>query len=156
MITEQQINDLLNKKRSLLMLVPTHAYDQKHYKILFEEHHTWYQIVMSLSENLSGSKKRAKQFDWKCDLSLSFLATLWMYQKGRCALTGQPMDYASGSQVNKNPYRTSIDRIDNSKGYVRGNVRLLTHWANNAKSTWGDDIFETFVKTANEVLTENA
>jgi hypothetical protein len=34
MITEQQINDLLNKKRSLLMLVPTHAYDQKHYKIL--------------------------------------------------------------------------------------------------------------------------
>jgi hypothetical protein len=28
---------------------------------------------------------------------------------------------------------------------VRDNVRLLTHWANNAKSTWGDDLFDDMI-----------
>ena len=156
MITEQQLDDLLANKRTLLRLVPSHAYDQTHYKLLSDKYPMWYQIVMSLSVNLSGSKKRAKQFDWKCDLSLAYLATLWMNQRGRCALTGQPLDYASGSQTDKNPYRASVDRIDNNKGYVVGNVRLLTHWANNAKSTWPDDVFEKFVKTANNTLVEHA
>jgi len=146
MITEQQLDNLLANKRTLLRLVPSHAYDQTHYKLLSDKYPMWYQIVMSLSVNLSGSKKRAKQFDWKCDLSLAYLATLWMNQRGRCALTGQPLDYASGSQTDKNPHRASVDRIDNNKGYVVGNVRLLTHWANNAKSTWDDDLFEDMIR----------
>jgi hypothetical protein len=59
------------------------------------------------------------------------------------------LEYESGDLQNKNPYRTSVDRIDNNRGYVQGNVRLLTHWANNAKSTWPDETFNKFVKSAN-------
>jgi hypothetical protein len=123
---------------------------------MFEKVPAWYQVVMGLSENLSNSKKRAKKFEWKCNLDLPYLAELWINQHGKCALTGQWLDHASGTPDDKNPYRTSVDRIDNNKGYVKGNVRLLTHWANNAKSTWSDSIFETFVKTSNQLLIENA
>jgi hypothetical protein len=154
-MNEQKFVDLLKNKVKLLSLVPTHAYDPN-YSILLKQFPTWYQVVMGLSENLSNSKKRAKKFGWKCDLDLPYLTELWMAQSGKCSLTGQWLDHASGSLDNKNPYRASVDRIDNSKGYVKGNVRLLTHWANNAKSTWADTIFETFVKTSNQVLTENA
>lgn len=154
-MNEQKIIDLLNNKEKLLSLVPTHAHDSK-YKVMFEKVPAWYQVVMGLSENLTNSKKRAKKFGWKCDLSLPYLAELWINQNGKCSLTGQWLDHSSGTLDNKNPYRTSVDRIDNNKGYVKGNVRLLTHWANNAKSTWSDSIFKTFVKTSNQVLTENA
>jgi hypothetical protein len=152
---EQKFIDLLNNKEKLLSLVPTHPYDSN-YKVMFETIPAWYQVVMGLSENLTNSKKRAKKFGWKCDLDLPYLAELWINQNGKCSLTGQWLDYASGTPDDKNPYRTSVDRIDNNKGYVKGNVRLLTHWANNAKSTWPDSIFENFVKTSNQVLMENA
>ena len=89
-------------------------------------------------------------------MDLPYLAELWIAQNGKCSLTGQWLDHVSGTPEYKNPYRASVDRIDNTRGYVKGNVRLLTHWANNAKSTWSDSIFETFVKTSNQVLTENA
>jgi hypothetical protein len=154
-LTKEKVKMILENKKSMLAVLPkaTHSHA---YTDLFRLDHDWYCTVMGLSENLSNSKKRATKFNWDCDLDLDYLANLWFKQQGRCALTGVLLDYESGSSNNKNPYRTSIDRIDNSKGYVRGNVRLLTHWANNAKSTWGDDIFETFVKTANKVLTKNA
>jgi len=152
---EQKFIELLNNKEKLISLVPTHPYDEN-YKVMFEKVPAWYQVVMGLSENLSNSKKRAKKFKWNCNLDLPYLAELWISQNGKCSLTGQWLDHVSGTPEYKNPYRASVDRIDNTKGYVKGNVRLLTHWANNAKSTWSDSIFETFVKTSNQVLTENA
>ena len=117
------------------------------YTALFKLDHDWYCTVMGLSENLTNSKKRAAKFNWRCDLDLAYLANLWFEQQGRCALTGMILDYESGSLDNKNPYRTSVDRIDNDLGYVKGNVRLLCHWANNAKSTWDDKLFESFIKS---------
>ena len=45
-----------------------------------------------------------------------------------------------------------IDRIDNNKGYVKGNIRLLCHWINNAKSTYGDELLDEFVLARAEVL----
>jgi 3'-phosphoadenosine 5'-phosphosulfate sulfotransferase (PAPS reductase)/FAD synthetase len=88
------------------------------------------------------------KFGWDYNLTIPYLAKLWFEQKGRCALTGIMLEYESGDLQSKNPYRASVDRIDNNHGYVQGNVRLLTHWANNAKSTWSDETFIKFVKSA--------
>jgi hypothetical protein len=65
------------------------------------------------------------------------------------------LEYKSGDQYSKNPFRTSVDRIDNNRGYVQGNVRLLTHWANNAKSTWPDETFIKFVNAAASKCAKN-
>ena len=47
---------------------------------------------------------------------------LWVAQGGRCALSGIEMTWAKGKAL---PTSISMDRIDQTKGYVPGNVRLL-------------------------------
>jgi hypothetical protein len=94
---------------------------------------------------LSDSAKRARNNGWDFNLDREYLVELWNKQTGRCAVSGIEMQTQSGTLKNKNPYRASLDRINNEKGYVKGNVRFTTHWVNNAKSTWPENIFEDFV-----------
>lgn len=64
------------------------------------------------------------------DLSLQDLRQLWDNQKGLCAYSGVPMTWDDS-----NRYTTvSIDRIDSSKGYVRGNVAFCCFTVNIMKS----------------------
>lgn len=54
------------------------------------------------------------------DISLRDLHDLWEKQKGLCSYSGTPMTWDDS-----NRYTTaSLDRIDSSKGYVRGNIAL--------------------------------
>lgn len=100
----------------------------------------WFNITI-----LKDSRKRARMFNLAIDIDQPYLVELWNKQEGRCAISGIQMQTQSGTVANKNPYRASLDRIDNAKGYVKGNVRFTTHWINNAKSTWSDDVFDDFV-----------
>ncbi len=149
-LTEDKLTELLEKESLMVSVLPKGT-SATYYKDMFELDYVWYRTVMGLSENISNSRKRAAKFCWKNNLTIPYLAKLWFKQKGRCALTGIMLEYESGDLQSKNPYRTSVDRIDNNLGYVQGNVRLLTHWANNAKSTWPDETFIKFVKSANMV-----
>jgi hypothetical protein len=74
------------------------------------------------------------------DLSPAYLINMWNSQNGLCAATGMEMIHRIRS-----PYSASVDRIDNNKGYVRGNVRLVCHWANLARGRHSVEVF-------NEVL----
>ena len=149
-LTENRLLEILENE-SLMMSVLPKGTHETHYKNMFNLDFVWYRTVMGLSENISNSRKRAAKFNWDHNLTIAYLAKLWFKQKGRCALTDIMLEYESGDLQNKNPYRTSVDRINNDCGYVQGNVRLLTHWANNAKSTWPDETFIKFVKSANVV-----
>jgi len=45
--------------------------------------------------------------------------------------------------LKKTPDRASLDRIDSSKGYVKGNIQFVSLIAQYAKNDWnGDVIFE--------------
>jgi len=125
------------------------------YKEVLEKNYNWYLILTALAECCTNSKKRANKFGWQYNLSLRYMAELWIDQQGRCSVTGIIMSPKSGYLDDKNPYKISTDRIINSGGYVKGNVRLLTHWANNAKSTWSESVFKDFVVSSNSVLTES-
>jgi len=149
-LTENKLTEILEKEILMMSVVPKGTHET-HYRDMFDLDYVWYRTVMGLSENISNSRKRAAKFGWKNNLTIPYLAKLWFEQKGRCALTGIMLEYESGDVQSKNPYRTSVDRIDNNLGYIQGNVRLLTHWANNAKSTWPDETFIKFVKSANKV-----
>ena len=94
---------------------------------------------------LKDSAKRARNNSWSFDIDRDYLIRVWHSQQGLCAVSGVAMQTESGTRENKNPYRASLDRIDNSKGYVIGNVRFVCHWVNNAKSTWDQTVFDDFV-----------
>lgn len=59
----------------------------------------------------------------------------------KCPVFGVPLElvYGEGTKNNK----PSLDRIDSSKGYVKGNVQVISWRANNLKS---DGTLEEFIK----------
>lgn len=57
-----------------------------------------------------------------------------LYRAKRCQLTGVPLTYTrDGDKLP--PSAMTVDRIDNRKCYVSGNVMAVCHAANNIKST---------------------
>ena len=62
------------------------------------------------------------------DLDLGYLINLYEIQAGQCALSGVKMTHTAGlGRVNTN---ISLDRIDSSKGYLRGNVQFVCRVVN--------------------------
>jgi hypothetical protein len=82
-------------------------------------------------------KKKDDKFD-DLNLTLEYLMELWEKQEGKCPYTGWKLknmkDTSRTSQLSKSPDRASLDRIDSSKGYVKGNVQFVSYMANCAKN----------------------
>lgn len=78
------------------------------------------------------------------DLTTDFLYSLWEEQKHKCALSGIPIIFANDDF----PYhfRASIDRIDNTKGYIKGNVQLVSLPLNYAKNRTNDFTIKKLIK----------
>jgi hypothetical protein len=156
-LTNVELESILNVgKTNLLKMVPSES--NRHasaYKDIFDNHYQWYLVLMALSECCTNAKKRARKFDWNYNLTLYHMADIWISQQGKCAATGIIMSPFPGGVEDKNPYKISTDRVNNSGGYTKNNVRLLTHWANNAKSTWDENVFNEFVISSNNTLMES-
>jgi hypothetical protein len=86
---------------------------------------------MSAADFLRDTVRKTKS-DAKCrrdlefTIDLNYLLALVEQQQGRCALSGWPLEFTRGGDFKggKNPRGCTIDRIDNSQGYVPGNVQL--------------------------------
>ena len=97
------------------------------------------QMRFELSRRRADAVKRAKRKKLPISITLDELEELWVRQEGRCALTGWTMEVRGGGL--KDPYCLTIDRIEDTAGYVPGNVRLICWMANKAKSAWGENLF---------------
>ena len=92
---------------------------------------------------------RDRNKGYGCDLSAEYLKQLWDEQDGICPLTGLnlilPVNTRMGF-IESNPNNASIDRIDNSKGYLQGNVRFVSVMANLARQSFSDEQLIDFCK----------
>lgn len=76
------------------------------------------------------------------NLTPEYLQQLWQAQGGICPLTGWLLVLPYGTEGWNNPKsidRASLDRIDNSIGYMEGNVRFISVMANYARNTFSDE-----------------
>jgi len=88
---------------------------------------------------------RTSARDQPHDFDAGYLKLLWETQNGTCPLTGCLMllPKSTAGFKKRNPINASLDRINPSKGYLRGNVRFITVIANYAKHTFSDaDVIE--------------
>lgn len=77
-------------------------------------------------------KQRFKYFD----VTLNDLEEQWNLQKGICPYSGINLLLASHSKTHIDPiYRASLDRIDSSKGYIKGNIQFISTCINYMKNT---------------------
>ena len=91
--------------------------------------------------------RKAKERKKKCDLTLEYLKELWDKQNGICPYTGmQLLEYVWNKS--KKPNTASLDRIDSSKGYIKGNVRFICLMANYARNKWSDKEVVEFISKA--------
>lgn len=77
------------------------------------------------------------------NIDLNYLCNLWEKNDGCCALTGFKFDLNNFGKRGNIPREksVSIDRIIPSKGYTKGNVRLITFHMNIALGSFGDKKF---------------
>jgi hypothetical protein len=76
------------------------------------------------------AKSNADVRNIKWDIDLEYLGDLFEHQNGKCAYTGWDLIFPHS----KKPKTASIDRIDSSRGYVRGNVQWVHKNVNIAKN----------------------
>ena len=101
-----------------------------------------------LSENLARAKSRkdGKLFN----ITVDDLFDIADQQDWRCALTDEPLEFTRGGEYfgNKwaNPRSCSIDRIDSSKGYIKGNIQLVLWAINYMKAHLSNDEFRMYAK----------
>ena len=90
-------------------------------------------------------ERAAESRDLIWDIDIDNFVSLWESQKGLCALSGLPMQ--------KNPKTWSIDRIDNDRGYTKGNVHLVLTHVNMMRGKYS---IEEFIQTAKAIAAHNA
>lgn len=73
-------------------------------------------------------KRSAVRRGYEFSVSMEYLNSVYEAQEGKCAYTGLQSNKISD---------LSIDRIDNSKGYVEGNIQFITNPMNTLKGTHG-------------------
>lgn len=89
----------------------------------------------------SVSKKNAKVRNIEFKLTEKQYKELVINSCGVCSLTGIPFNFTNNT-YKRNPFSASIDRIDSTKGYFVGNVRLVCVAVNIALNEWGLDVLK--------------
>jgi len=63
--------------------------------------------------------------DKECTITLQDLKDQWKKQQGICPYTGTKLQLKTWSNKPEYTKQASIDRIDNSKGYIPGNIEFI-------------------------------
>lgn len=76
----------------------------------------------------------------KLEFGLDFNDVLRRVQAGRCEVTGIEFDMRQKPPGGMDfPFRASLDRIDNTAGYVTGNIQVVVKIFNTCKWCWNDE-----------------
>ncbi len=99
--------------------------------------HNFYATIKGRTGHmLNNARARAKRKHLPCDLDYQFLAN--KLTAGYCEVTGLPFVIKShnGKGHRTNSFSPSVDRIDNTKGYTKDNVRMVVWIYNRAKGAF--------------------
>lgn len=88
------------------------------------------------------TRKRFKEVN----IDLEYLKHLWESQNGTCPYTGIKLILPTYTKHDFYFQYASLDRIDSSKGYIKGNVQFVSLPINLMKSTKSDIEIKRFLK----------
>lgn len=90
---------------------------------------------------------RTRERNLNINITANDLKEQWELQKGICVFTGVNLEISTYTKIKKNPiYSASIDRIDSSLGYVKGNIRWISRAMNWMKNEMTDEMTWELIK----------
>lgn len=89
-------------------------------------------------------KRRATISDFDFNIDEKYIQDLYEKQNRLCALSNLPIEFRPNWK--KSEATASLDRIDNTKGYIKGNVQWLHKDINNMKYTFTEEYFITLCR----------
>lgn len=105
-----------------------------------------YQLIPP--SQIKNIKKGAKSRQIKYDVSTKYLEKLFLLQEEKCALSGVQISFAKNyTEFSTGIGTASLDRIDSSKGYIKGNVQWVHKKVNIMKQDMTDEEFINWCKT---------
>jgi hypothetical protein len=106
-------------------------------------------ILAFLRQNLQRAANRTENAQ-PIEVDLDYIYDIGAEQDFYCALTGEELEFTRGGStwLGKwcNPNSCTIDRIDSDKGYIKGNIQLITWKANCLKQHLDNSEFIEFCK----------
>lgn len=97
---------------------------------------------------INGARKR----DIEITITIEDAWNKFLEQEGKCALTGIDINLNRDCSRNWDDHTASLDRIDNTKGYIKDNVQWLHKVVNKLKNTLTE---EEFIKWCTLVADHN-
>lgn len=91
-------------------------------------------LFSKLKNLCTKAKLRNQEYDLAVDWE--YLLSLWDQQNGLCAYSKMPLFIEAN-----HPHVVSLDRVDSSKGYVKGNLQLVSWMINKMKQDFGEKEF---------------
>lgn len=91
--------------------------------------------------------RRHNQTGIEVGINEEYILQMYKDQDGKCYWTGLEL---TPSPINKFPSQPSLDRLDNEKGYIPGNVVLCCFAMNMGRNSTPKSIFEAFILTLKE------
>lgn len=89
-------------------------------------------------------RRRAKDRHQECTITADDIEG--MLAPMTCSATGLPLTWGHEGDSVRNPWAPSIDRVDGSKGYVPGNVRVVCVLYNLARNDFPDEAVMAMAK----------
>jgi len=98
----------------------------------------WINIARSVQSNSKSRADKAIYKEWEGKKGLpvlvQYLKDLYEKQGGKCAITGESMLLTVDTSRRMTKEKCSVDRKFSTKGYVPGNIWLVSYWVNIMKS----------------------
>lgn len=94
-----------------------------------------------LSGCLRSARTRSRNKSLPFDIEIADLLALADAQDFRCAITGIEFFAKAPKSGRVDPYTPSIDRIEPSPGYTKGNIRIVIFAVNAMLLDWGETVF---------------
>lgn len=97
------------------------------------------------------ARTRAKNKNIEFNITREYIEFLLNKQNNKCIYSG--IEFINDR---KGLYSLSIDRIDNNKGYIRGNIQLICSSVNSMKNNMEESVFIDIIKKIENNLKINA